>query len=82
MCVCVCVCVCIYHLPHGYIYIYMYMYMYIHIKINVLPGWRNNKYANDTELSKHIWKLKENNRKFNISWSIVKQVAAYKTRSK
>ena len=49
---------------------------------NHLKSFQHIKYANNTELSKHIWRLKENNRKFNISWSIVIQVAAYKTGSK
>ena len=45
---------------------------------NHLKSFRNAKYANDTELSKHVWKLKMENRQFNIKWSVIKQVAAYK----
>ena len=33
------------------------------------------KYSNETELSKYIWKLKTDNRAFDIQWSIVKRVA-------
>ena len=32
---------------------------------------RNRKYANSTELSKHIWDLKDNNKDYNIEWSII-----------
>ena len=40
------------------------------------------KYSNDTELSKHVWNLKKENKDFSIKWSIIKQVAAYKPGSK
>ena len=45
---------------------------------NHLKSFRNAKYANDTELTKHVWKLKMENRQFNIKWSVIKQVTAYK----
>ncbi len=32
----------------------------------------NNKYRNETELSKYIWKLKENGRNYTIKWGIIK----------
>ena len=32
-------------------------------------------YSTKTELSKHIWNLKDNNREFKISWSIIAQVS-------
>ena len=31
------------------------------------------KYHGETELSKHVWSLKESNRAFQISWSIVRR---------
>ena len=37
----------------------------------------NLAYSNETELSKHAWNLKRQNRQFNIRWSIVKCVPAY-----
>jgi hypothetical protein len=32
-----------------------------------------------TELSKHIWNLKNKKRKFNIKWSILKQASSYRS---
>ena len=32
-------------------------------------------YSTKTELSKHIWNLKDNHREFKISWSIIAQVS-------
>ena len=43
-----------------------------------MKSFRHENYANDTELSKHIWKLKMGKRDYHIKWSIVKHVAAYK----
>ena len=37
---------------------------------------RNSKYKNETELSKHVWKLKTENRPFKIKWSFVKKISA------
>jgi len=33
--------------------------------------------ANNTQLSKHIWKLKENNTQFNINWNIMTICKSY-----
>ena len=33
------------------------------------------KYKDDTELSKYIWKLKEQNTKYNLKWDILKRVS-------
>ncbi len=41
---------------------------------------RNIEYKNETELSKHVWKLKTENRPFTIKWSLVKQIPAGGTR--
>ena len=35
-----------------------------------------------TELSKHIWKLKENNQDYTIKWSILEHVISYTVGSK
>ena len=37
----------------------------------------HEKYKTDTELSKEVWRIKEKNANFNISWNAVKQYAAY-----
>ncbi|KAJ8024103.1 hypothetical protein HOLleu_36733 [Holothuria leucospilota] len=34
----------------------------------------NKKYAKDTELSKHIWKLKDSGKKYTIEWRILRYV--------
>ena len=34
-------------------------------------SFRNSKYKNSTELSKHIWQLKDNNIDYNIDWEIL-----------
>ena len=49
---------------------------------NHAKSFQHQKYANDTELSKYIWKLKTGNRDYNIKWSIIKHVAAYKVEQK
>ena len=36
---------------------------------------------NSTELSKHIWKLKENNTDYTIKWKILKHARAYNSAS-
>ena len=33
----------------------------------------NIKYRNETELSKHIWQIKENGRSYEVKWGIIKQ---------
>ncbi len=38
--------------------------------------------TNDTELSKHIWKLKDNKQDFDITWSVLKQSISYTGRPK
>ena len=43
---------------------------------NHLKSLRNEKYKNETELSKHVWNLKRENRQFSIRWAIVKQIRA------
>jgi hypothetical protein len=36
---------------------------------NHTSSFRHKKDSNKTELSKHIWKLKENNQDYTIKWS-------------
>ena len=43
---------------------------------------RNRKYANRTELAKHIWKLKDNKENYKINWSIISSASAYNNISK
>ena len=43
---------------------------------NHLKSLRNEKYKHETELSKHVWNLKKENRQVSIRWAIVKQLPA------
>jgi hypothetical protein len=45
---------------------------------NHTKSFRLRKYENDTELSKHIWKLKDDNTDCAIKWSIETTASAYK----
>ena len=45
---------------------------------NHTSSFRHKKDSNKTELSKHIWKLKEKNQDYTIKWSILKQPISYK----
>ena len=38
---------------------------------NHTKSFRHKKYINDSELAKHIWKLKDQDRSFTISWKII-----------
>ena len=40
-------------------------------------SFKNAKYSFETELSKYVWELKEEERKYNIKWSVLKRVTAY-----
>ena len=44
---------------------------------NHLKSFRNEKYANETELSKHIWDIKRKNKPFSLTWSVLKRAATY-----
>ena len=44
---------------------------------NHTSPFRHKKDSNKTELSKHIWKLKENNQDYTIKWSILKHAISY-----
>ena len=49
---------------------------------NHIKSFNHKRYSNDTELSKHIWQLKNNNRDFNLTWSIAKRAISYTGGSK
>ena len=38
-----------------------------------MKSFTHKKYSNETELSKHIWHLKQNKTDFTIKWSIIKK---------
>ena len=44
---------------------------------NHTKSFKDKKYANETELSKYIWDLKEKERVFTIKWEILERVATY-----
>ena len=44
---------------------------------NHICSFRNERYRNATELSKHVWNLKDQNIKFHIKWRKVKQARSY-----
>ena len=45
-------------------------------------SFRNRTHENDTELSKYIWSLKDENKDFDIKWSILKKSSGYSIISK
>jgi hypothetical protein len=49
---------------------------------NHTSSFRHEKDSNKTELSKHIWKLKENNQDYTIKWSILIHAISYTGGSK
>ena len=49
---------------------------------NHKTSFRNEKHQNSTELSKYVWKLKKNNKPFNITWSIVSSARPYNNGTK
>jgi len=40
-------------------------------------SFQNPKYEHDTELSKHIWKLKRENKTYRIKWKVIDRAAPY-----
>ena len=45
---------------------------------NHIKSFNHKRYSNDTELSKYIWKLKDNKlQDFDITWSVLKQSISY-----
>ena len=49
---------------------------------NHLKSFKHKKYENETELSKHVWLLKEQNQNFEIKWSILRKSNSYNPISK
>jgi hypothetical protein len=49
---------------------------------NHTSSFRLKKDSNKTELSKHIWKLKENSQDYTIKWSILKHTISFTGGSK
>ena len=49
---------------------------------NHIKSFTHKKYSNETELSKHIWHLKQNKTDFTIEWSIIKNSISYTGGSK
>ena len=45
-------------------------------------SFRNQTHENDTELLKYIWSLKDENKDFDIKWSILKKSSGYSIISK
>ena len=43
---------------------------------------KDRKYAKSTELSKHLWKLKDKGQQYNIKWTIKKKATPYSNGSK
>ena len=48
----------------------------------ILKSFNHKKYSNETELSKYVWHLKENNTDYTIKWSIIKNSISYTGGSK
>ena len=44
---------------------------------NHTSSFRNERYRNATELSKHVWNLKDKNIQYNIKWRNIKQARSY-----
>ena len=44
---------------------------------NHASSFRHQNKRHETELSKHIWTLKDNNKPFNLKWKIIKQCKSY-----
>ena len=49
---------------------------------NHIKSFRHKKYCSETELSKHIWDLKDNNINYTLRWSIESFASPYKCGSK
>ena len=49
---------------------------------NHKQSFKNEKYKNQTELSKYIWKLEDKKIDHNISWKIIKRAKLYNNISK
>ena len=50
--------------------------------INHTSSFRHRSKAASTELSKHVWKLKDSNRPYNITWNVAKHATPFRSRAK
>ena len=50
--------------------------------LNHTSSFRNKTKRNATELSKHIWKLKDSNASYTINWKIIKKSQPYSNKTK
>ncbi len=44
---------------------------------NHKKSFNDPRYENETELSKYVWQLKNNEKKYKIRWSIIKRAPSY-----
>ena len=49
---------------------------------NHKASFKNKNLSNATELSKHIWHLKDSKQTYNIKWNIIRQAKAYRSKQK
>ena len=49
---------------------------------NHTSSFRHRSKAASTELSKHVWKLKDSNRHYNITWNVVKHATPFRSGAK
>ena len=49
---------------------------------NHLSSMRNERYKQSTELSKHVWSLKEKQQQYEVTWKISERAKAYNSSSK
>ena len=50
--------------------------------LNHTSSFRHKTKRNATELSKHIWKLKDSNTSYTINWKIIKKSQTYSNKTK
>ena len=48
---------------------------------NHTKSFRHKRYANDTELSKYVWELKDRDTNYSIDWEVIKQSNTYRRSS-
>ena len=49
---------------------------------NHKQSFNHEKYRHQTELSKHVWRLKEKNTKYKITWKVIQKAKSYSPSSK
>ena len=70
-----------------YIHINVYIYIYIYIGCteatfktryaNHVKSFKHRSYSKETELSKYIWKLIDQNEQFEVAWKIITKTSPY-----